>query len=68
MSKTKRLLDNIKNFDCEPSIYDVFVKAAGHLDGYNAYANFRTYNPESVRQISVMEKHQKRLCLHWKMC
>ena len=38
----KDLLDDIKQIDIEPGIFKVFLMAASHLQGYDAWVSFRT--------------------------
>ena len=40
----KSKMDDIKNFDCDPGIYQVTLQAASYITGYNAYAEFRSPN------------------------
>jgi hypothetical protein len=53
MSKVQELLDEIKNFDCDPSVFTVFLKAANHISGYDAFLDFRATVPGSLDQISA---------------
>jgi len=53
MDSIQHLLDEIKSFDCEPRIFKVYLMAASHLEGFGAVADFRTYDPENIRELHV---------------
>ena len=38
----QELMNEIKNFDCEPGVFKVFLMASSVLDGFNAWADFRS--------------------------
>jgi len=42
----KELLDKIKCHNCEQGIFKVFLMAAGHLQGYDAWVVFRSTKPD----------------------
>ncbi len=49
----KELLDKIKYHDCEPGIFKVFLMAADHSTGYNAWVDLRSTKPGAARSVST---------------
>ena len=40
---TQELFDAIKNFDCEPGVFKVYLMASSTLDGFDAFVDFRSF-------------------------
>jgi hypothetical protein len=51
--EVQELLDKIKFFDCQPSVYNVSIQAADHFSGYRAYLSFRSTDPLAVNGIDA---------------
>jgi len=52
-TSVKALMDAIKAFDCEPSVFNVSVQASDHRADYAAYVDFRTYGKHAARGVST---------------
>lgn len=47
------LMREIIHLKTEPPIFKLFVMAAPHLDGFDAWVDFRTYDPDAARSVST---------------
>ena len=41
MTELHETLDKIKNFDCQPAIFKVFLLCSCHMTGFDAWVSFR---------------------------
>ena len=42
MTKLHSTLEKIKNFDCDPGVFKVFLMCCDHMTGFDAWVSFRS--------------------------